>query len=499
MRGGDGLFEIEPVEKRQSQGGGAAVDKTFRAFDPHQVLLLPPSLDDWLPQDHLARFVADLVDEVLELGAVLADYTDKRGYPPYDPRLMLRLLIYGYTTGVRSSRAIERRCADDVAFRCLAAGQAPDYRSIARFRRRHLDALADLFTQSLHLAQRLGMVKMGRVALDGTKLEANASKHKAMSYGRLIDKEERVEAEIAELEAKAAALLADAEATDSAEDQAFGPNGKDTDLPAELNRREKRLAKLQAAREQIEAEAAVKARRHAEDKERRRQECADTSDEQAVTDAGQAAADKARPKPKSQANFTDPDSRIMKNSDGAYIQAYNAQAVVDEEHQVITATDVTTNPSDALNYTTMLDQSAANTGVHPTQALADAGYCSEMNLQAAKDREAAYGTSTFMATGRLAHDEQVPPVPRGRIPANATLKERMARKLRTKPGKTAYARRKAIVEPVFGQIMTCQNGRQLLLRGQDGARGEWRLLAACHNLRKIFRHAGITGLAALAT
>ena len=188
----------------------------------------------------------------------------------------------------------------------------------------------------------------------------------------------------------------------------------------------------------------------------------------------------------------------MKNSDGAYIQAYNAQAVVDEEHQVITAADVTTNPSDALNYTTMLDQSAANTGVHPKQALVDAGYCSETNLEAARERQLACGTDTFMATGRLTHDEQVPPAPRGRIPASATLKERMARKLRTKTGRKAYSRRKAIVEPVFGQIMTCHNGRQLLLRGEDGARAEWRLLAACHNLRKIFRHAGTTGLAALA-
>ena len=188
MHGEDGLFEVEPVEKKRTRGRVAAVSKTFRVFDPHQVLLLPPSLEDWLPEDHLARFVADLVDEVLDLGGVLADYTEKRGYPPYDPRLMVRLLIYGYTTGVRSSRAIERKCADDVAFRFLAAGQAPDFRSIARFRRRHLDALAGLFTQSLHLAQRLGMVKMGRVALDGTKLEANASKHKAMSYGRLIDR-----------------------------------------------------------------------------------------------------------------------------------------------------------------------------------------------------------------------------------------------------------------------------------------------------------------------
>ncbi|XLX12665.1 IS1182 family transposase [Streptomyces flavusporus] len=489
------MFEVEPVGKKRSGGRPAAVDKTFRAFAPHQVLLLPPSLDDWLPEGHLARFVADLVDEVLDLSPVLADYTDKRGYPPYDPRLMLRLLIYGYTTGVRSSRAIERKCTDDVAFRFLAADQAPDFRSISRFRRRHLDALADLFTQSLHLAQKLRMVKMGRVALDGTKLQANASKHKAMSYGRLVDKEERIEAETAALETQAQALLADAQATDEAEDQMFGTDGKDTDLPAELDRREKRLAKLQAARAQIEAEAAAKARRHAQDKERRRQERGGISDEQAVTDAGDKAAAKARPKPKAQANFTDPESRIMKNSDGAYIQAYNAQAVVDEKHQVITAADVTTNPSDALNYTTMLDQSAANTGRHPKQALVDAGYCSEANLNAAMDRQLVCGTDTFMATGRLAHDEQVPPAPRGRIPANATLKERMARKLRTKPGKAAYSRRKAIVEPVFGQIMTCHNGRQLLLRGEDGARGEWRLLAACHNLRKIFRHAGTAGLA----
>jgi transposase len=480
---------------RSREGSGRAVRWRWTSGPGRSirtgVLLLPPPLDDWPPQDHLARFVADLVDEVLDLTAIRADYTEKRGFPPYDPRLMLRLLIHGYTTGVRSSRAIERKCADDIAFRFLAADEAPDFRSISRFRRRHLDALADLFTQSLYLAQRLGMVKVGRVALDGTKLEANASQHKAMSYGRLVDKEERIEAEIAALEAQAAALPADAEATDEAEDHRFGIDGKDTELPAELDRREKRLAKLQAAHAQIEAEAADKARVHAEDKERRRQE-------RAVTDAGHKAVAKARPKSKAQANFTDPDSRIMKNSDGAYIRAYNAQAVVDAEHQVITAADVTTNASDALNYTTMPDQCAQNTGVYPKQALVDAGYCSETNLEAAQERQLAYGAETFMATGRLAHDEQVPPAPRGRIPANATLKERMARKLRTKSGKAAYSRRKAIVETVFGQIMTCQNRRQLLLRGDDGARGEWRLLAACHNLRKVFRHAGTIGLAALA-
>ena len=470
--------------------------KTFRRFDPDQILLLPPSLDEWLPEGHLARFVAELVGEALDLSAVYADYAEVRGYPPYDPRLMLRLLIYGYMTGVRSSRAIERKCVDDVGFRWLAADQAPDFRSIARFRRRHLDALAGLFLQSLRLAQRLGMVKMGRVALDGTKLQANASRHKAMSHSRLVAKEEQVEAEVAELEATVAALLADAEAIDTAEDVRYGVDGKDTDLPAELDRREKRLARLQAARAQIEAEAAEKARAHAEEKERRRQQRGRDTDEQKVAAAGQAAADTATPKPKAQANFTDPQSRIMKMSTGAYAQAYNAQAVVDDAHQVITAADVTDCASDCPSYTPMMDQSAANTGTHPTQAVVDAGYCSDDNLDAAAARQQQHGTETFMATGRLGHDEQIPPAPRGRIPANATPKQRMARKLRTKPGRAAYRRRKAIVEPVFGQITTVQNGRRLLLRGIDGARGEWRLLAACHNLLKVFRRAGNAALAA---
>ena len=456
---------------------------------------MPPSLNDWLPQDHLARFVAELVDEVLDLSAIYDSYQEVRGYPPYDPRLMVRLLIYGYSVGVRSSRAMERTCVEDVAFRFLAADQAPDYRSIARFRRRHLDALAELFTQSLRLAQRLGMVRMGRVALDGTKLRANASKHKAMSYARLVDKEAAVEAEIAVWEARVAALLADAEATDTAEDAAYGPDGKDADLPTELDRREKRLARLQAARAQIEAEAAAKARVKAQAGEARRQDKTGTPDRDAVAAAGEAAAARAKPKPKAQANFTDPESRIMRNSDGAYIQAYNGQAVVDDAHQVITAADVTDCASDCPSYTEMLDQAAVNTGQHPDQALVDAGYCSDDNLQAAADRQAEHGTTTFMATGRLHHDEQVPPTPRGRIPNEATLKQRMARRLRTKPGRAAYARRKAIVEPVFGQIVTVHNGRNLLLRGMDGARGEWRLLAACHNLRKIFNHAGTTGLA----
>ena len=456
---------------------------------------MPPSLNEWLPEDHLARFVAEVVDQVLDLSTIYAGYVGMRGYPPYDPRLMLRLVIYGYTTGVRSSRAIERKCVDDVAFRFLAADQAPDFRSIARFRRRHLTALSDLLVQSLQLAQRLGMVKLGRVALDGTKLRANASKHKAMSYDRLVDKEAAVEAEIAELEAAAARLLADAEAVDAAEDARYGPDSTDRDLPGELGRREQRLARLQAARAAIEAEAAERARATAEAAQRRRQRRAGVDDPDAVAAAGRDAAERALPEPRAQRNFTDPESRIMKNSDGAFVQAYNAQAVVDEAHQLITAADVTDCAADVGCLTPMLDQAAANTGAHPKQAVMDAGYCSDTNLAAAARRQAEHGTDMLIATGRLKHGEQIPAPPRGRIPAAATPRQRMARKLRTKPGRAGYARRKAIVEPVFGQIVTVQNGRRLLLRGLAAARAEWRLLAACHNLLKVFRYAGISGLA----
>jgi transposase len=496
------LFEVEPVAP--SERRKPPVVKTFRPFEPNQVLLMPPSLDEWLPADHVARFVAELVDDVLDLSGVYAEYTEVRGYPPYDPRLMVRLLVYGYTTGTRSSRAIERRCVDDVAFRYLAAGQAPDFRSIAKFRRRHLDALAGLFLQSLQLASQLGLVKLGRVALDGTKLRANASKHKAMSYQRLAGREAEVAAEVERLRALAGGMLADAEATDAAEDARFGADGREADLPAELARREVRLARMRAAKAALQAEAAERARAEAERRERDRQARRDDDsgggggiavDEAAVAAAGERAAAEATVKPKAQRNFTDGDAHIMKNSDGAFIEAYNGQAVVDEAAQIIVAADVTTCASDCPSLSPMLDQAQANTGVAPAQAIVDAGYCSEENLAAAAGRLAERGTEVLIATGRLKHGE-VAPAPRGRIPADATVKQRMARKLRTKPGRAAYARRKAIVEPVFGQIATCQDGKQLLLRGLAGARGEWLLTCAGHNLRKLFNHgAGIHRLA----
>lgn len=480
--GDDRFFDVpradaeEPVVKPW-------VDKTFRHYDPHQVLLLPPSLDDWLPEDHLARFVSELVEETVDLEPFLASYTEGRGFPPYDPRLMLKLLIYGYVTGVRSSRRIEKACHDDVAFRFLAANAAPDHRSIARFRRRHLKALKGLFLQSLLLCRKAGMVRMGRVALDGSKVRANASRRKAMSYKRMNEREADLTRQIDE-------ILAEAEATDTAEDERFGSDGRDDDLPGELARRESRLAKIRTAKADLEAEAAARAGAKASERARKR-----GAGEAEAVRAGEEAAAEATPEDKAQRNFTDPDSRIMKTSDNSFHQCFNAQAVVDDAHQVIVATRLGNSSADAPTFAGMVKETIINCGTAPRQVLADAGYFSEDNVASAADAD----IDVLIATGRMKHGETPPPAPRGRIPKDATLKERMARKLRTKPGKAAYARRKAIVEPVFGQIDTCQGGKQVLLRGLDAADAEWALLAACHNLRKLFNHTGTGGLSGLAT
>jgi transposase len=482
------LFAVDPAQRVESDSGAPKppVDKTFRAFDPGQGLLLPPSLDDWLPAEHLARFLAELVDEHLDLSRIRAAYTEGRGGPPYDPRLMVRILLYGYTIGVRSSRAIEVKCTDDVPFRWLAAGAGPDYRAIARFRKRHLSALGHLFVQALALCQAAGMVRLGRVALDGTKVRANASKRKAMSYARMSEKEKVLAQEVS-------ALLAEAERIDKAEDARYGTNSRGDELPEELRRRETRLAKIREAKAALEAEAAQAARERAEITARERGE-----DEDTTTGKGAAAANTATPKPKAQRNFTDPDSKIMLTGDGAFHQCYNAQAVVDEDHQVIVATDVNTNAADVGNLMPMTEQTTANTGQAPDQMLADAGYCSADNLERAGEFSDEHGTDFYVATGRRRRDEPPPVAPRGRIPKSATAKQRMARTLTTQKGHAVYARRKAIVEPVFGQMSTLQNAKHLLLRGLDQARGEWLLLATCHNLRKLHGVVGVNGLAALA-
>ena len=480
-----GLFDVEPVTP--VAGAAVPVDKTFRRFDPDQQFLLPPSLDEWLPANHLARFIAELVDEHLDLSRFLAVFTEGRGAPPYDPRLMLRVLIYGYCTGVRSSRKLEAACSDVVAFRWLAAGTAPDYRSIARFRRRHLSALGHLFVQALALCQAAGMVKLGRVALDGTKLRANASRRKAMSYARMSEKEKILAQQVSD-------LLAEAEAIDKAEDAQFGKSRRGDELPDQLSRREDRLVAIREAKAALEAEAAEAAEQRSRARSEERGEDPDTTEANA-----QAAGEKAVPKPKAQRNFTDPESKIMKTSDGSFHQCYNAQAAVDAEHQVIVATDVGDCAADVANLIPMTDQARINTGTAPGQVLADAGYCSADNLEQAADYSAEHGSEFFIATGRAKHDDPPPVAPRGPIPKTATPKQRMARKLTTKHGRAVYARRKVIVEPVFGQMHTLQNAKQLLLRGLDAAKGEWLLLTACHNLRKLHGHAGLEGLAVLAS
>jgi transposase len=486
--GGDRLFEVPEAEPVEPPVRGP-VDKTFRAYDPGQAFLMPPSIADWVAEDHLARFVSELVEEVLDLGPFRAAYTEARGFPPYDPRLMLKILIYGYTTGVRSSRKIERCCGDDVAFRFLAANQAPDFRSVARFRRRHLDALKALFVEVLGLCREAGMVRLGRVALDGSKVRANASRRKAMSYKRMTERE-------TDLTAQVDKLMADAEATDVAEDERFGPDGRDDDLAGEMARRTSRLAKIRRAKADLEADAARRAgadaarrswhrsaRPHGPDTDTDADAEAEARRDDAAQAADEAAA-RARPQDKAQRNFTDPDARIMKTSDGSFHYCYNAQTVADETHQVIVATRLTNQSADAPTFASMIDETIANCGQQPRQVLADAGYFSDDNLAAAAGRD----LDALIATGRLKHHETPPPAPRGRIPKATTPKGRMARKLRTKPGRAGYARRKAIIEPVFGQIDTVQGGKHVLLRGQTAAAAEWALLATCHNLRKLFNH-----------
>ncbi|MHB1733965.1 MAG: IS1182 family transposase [Ferrimicrobium acidiphilum] len=480
---------------------------------------MPPSLDDWLPKDHTARFISEVVDELLDLSVIYASYVEASGAPPYDPTMMLKILLYAYSTGVTSSREMEKRCHIDIAFRWLSANTTPDYRSLARFRRRHEKALGDLFNQVLVLCSEAGLVKLGRVALDGTKLRASASRRKSMSYERLGPR-------IADLEAQVATILAEAEATDLAEDEAFGVDKRGDEIPEELRRRETRIAKMRQAKEAIEAEAQAKADERAKVRTERTEKvntntvAAPDPARQVVTpdpkaqatkrqeskahavdnarDANAADATKTevntdsaipatpiRPNPKAQRSFTDPESRMMKTNDGFQF-AYNAQAVVDEGSQVIVATKVTQAAVDVNELIPMVEATttslkAANITRSPRVFLADAGYCSEANLGHLTE----LNINALIATGRMKHNERASESPRGRIPKNATRRERMARRLRTKPGRIDYARRKAIVEPVFGQMKVRQKAGHLRLRGLSGAETEWMLHSICPNLRKL--------------
>ena len=502
--------------------------KSFRPWNPEQTLLLPPSPVDWLPENHLVFFLLDLAAE-LDLESIHALYRQKdpRGEKAYDPRMMVVLLLYAYCVGLPSSRKIEKACWEDAAFRVLTGNQQPDHSRIADFRRRHLDALSGLFIQVLRLCQKAGLVSLGQVALDGTKLRANASKHKAMSHERMLKSERQLEAEMR-------ALLRKAEIIDAQEDGQVGKGKRGDELPEELQRRSSRLEWIRKAKAELEAEAAAGkarqreeqaeaaeqdakvaeasgdeprskraarrsrgARKRADDAQKLAMEKAEAAGLDLATRSVSAATAKAdplampqrtlptdaagNPKPAAQRNFSDPDSHILKGSDG-WMQGYNAQAAVDGDHQVIVAIGVSNQASDALHLLPMLERIEANTGQRPAALIADAGYCSTANLKACEGRQ----LNAYISTSRQQHGQRPRPS-RGKAPRDLDARGRMDRKLRSKAGQAIYALRKTIVEPVFGQIKGARDLNRFRLRGLGKVNGEWALMATTHNLLKLFR------------
>ena len=429
------------------------MSKTYLPYDPDQQLLLPQALQDWLPEDHLAYFISDIVDQ-LDLWEITARYEqERRGGPPYNPRMMVKVLLYAYCVGAPSSRRIATRLHEDIAFRVLAANNTPDFRTVSDFRKDHLTALSGLFLQALMLCQQAGLVKLGHVALDGAKVRANASKHKAMSYKRMKEKEAQLQGEVDE-------LLRRAQETDEAEDRRYGKDRRGDELPEELAFREGRLEKIREAMAALEAEA------------------------QAEPAAEEGKAHPGAPDDKAQRNFTDPQSRIMPGPGGRnFLQAYNCQAVVDHEHQVIIAARATNQASDKRQAVVMIEEAIANLGAVPKEMSADAGYYSAPAVADLQE----LGIDPFIAPEKTRHGYRPPPAPKGRIPKALSPRDRMRRKLRTKRGRQRYALRMATVEPVFGQIKQGRGFRQFLLRGLEKVNGEWSLICTGHNLLKLFK------------
>jgi len=462
------VFELEAGLQGAPPEDPAGAAKTFGHYDPARSFLLPPSLDDWLPEAHTARSIAEAAEDLLDVSAIYTSDEETSGAPPYDPGMMLKLLPYGYSVGVTTSREIERRCVTEVALRWLSSNQAPAYGSIARFRRRHLGAMDDLFTQTVAYCAEAGLVKLDRVALDGTKLRASASRCKAMSCDRMGPR-------IDELKAQAKAVLEEVESIGREEDARCGEDRRGGELPEELATKERRLAKLRAAKEALEAEA----------KERTRTRPAERAQRKGATDDEVAQTAEATPDKKAQRNFTDPESRMVKTTDGFHY-AYNAQVDVDECSQAALATHVSAQEGDVGELFLMVHATEerldrATITARPRVILTDAGYCSEDNLRQTADA----GVDVLVATGRPRHGEQVPDRPRGRVRADATRHERMARHLRTQKGRADCARRKATVEPAFGQMKVRRRAGFLRLSGLEGATGEWTLYVVCHNLRRL--------------
>lgn len=440
--------------------------REFLPYDLDQQYLLPPSLRDWVPEGHLVWFVSDLVDS-LDLSAILSTYgTDEtRGRAGYHPLMLTKLLIYAYAVGKPSSRRIERACLEEVPFRVLSADQHPDHDTIADFRHRHLAALADLFSQVLVLCRQAGLIKLGHVAIDGTKVRANASRHKAMSYGRMCAAEEELAAEVAR-------LLAEAERIDAGEDARYG-DARGDELPEELATREGRLRKIREAKAALEEQARERAAAGAESAAKHQKEREAKEAERGRKFGGRRPVvpgpETARPRDKEQRNFTDPESRIMiDGATGSFVQAYNVHAAVEGDSQVILAASVTQQANDLRSFLPLLERIEDSLGGMPEQVSADSGFFSERNLSDAR----LDGVECY-----------VPPERRVTTP----LASAMRMKLLSEKGEAVYRMRKAIVEPVFGQIKEARNFRRFSLRGLEAVGHEWELVCLTHNILKLFR------------
>jgi transposase len=431
---------------------------TFRPCAPDQSLLFPPSPRDWLPEGHVAFFIADTV-AALDLQAFYASYEgDGRRNQPFDPQMMVTVLLYAYATGTFSSRRVARKLEEDVAYRVLAAGNFPAHRTIAEFRQQHLAAFEALFVQVVRLAREAGVVQLGTLAIDGTKVKANASKHKAMSYGRMVEHERQLREQIA-------ALTTQAETVDAAEDAVHGPDVRGDELPAELRRRATRLATIQAAKARLEARQA--------DADRQRGRTPD--DGRKSRGPRPFARDFGVPPDQAQDNFTDPESRIMKTSAG-YDQCYNGQIAVDEASQMIVATGLTNCAADNGELLPLIDQTHATLGAQPTEVLADAGYRGDATVQTLETRH----ITAYISLGREGKPDTTP------NPAHEAT-QRMAARLASEGGRARYRRRKAIVEPVFGWIKEVLGFRRFSLRGEAKVRGEWNVVCLAVNLKRFHR------------
>lgn len=453
--------------------------KTFRPYDMSQLLLLPPDLRQWLPDDHLALYVSDIVEQ-LDLSAILKAYEegDARGRPPYHPQMMVKLLIYGYCVGKMSSRKLEHATYDDVGFRVLSGNQQPDHASIAEFRKRHLPELAKLFVQVLQLCQRAGLVKLGHVAIDGTKIKANASKYQTMTYAGLTEAEQKLAAAVAQ-------LLAEAERVDEAEDELYGTDKRGDELPEELRESKSRLARIRELKADLEREAREAAEKQAAEAKQQNDKRLRQAKESGKKVRGRLAQvidpAQATPAPKAKRNFTDIESRMMKDhASNTFVQGYNAQLGVDAQSQIIVAATVVQAGNDQEQLLPVLLSVKQNLGQLPASVSADAGYFSTAAVTAEEIKTVAV---------------HVPPNERGPqawayeapLPENATVQERMWHKLKSKEGAAVYNQRKAIVEPVFAYLKHVRGFRQFLLRGQARVEAEWLLMCLTHNVLKMFR------------